>query len=190
MSIGYARVSTADQSLALQKDTLKAVGREKIFVDKGIRGVVAARRGFERALANLAAGDTLVVWKLNQLGRSMSYLVNVMANLGARGINFRSLSDPIETTHAEGPLVLRIMGALAEFERGLIVQRTQAGIRAAKKRGVHLGRRPVLTPAQIVRGRSLIESGESPRPVARSIGVKKSTLYQHLEGGQQLGKLS
>lgn len=182
MLIGHARVSTTDQSLALQRDAPQVAGCEKIFTDEGVTGSVAARRGLDRALAALFPGDTLVGWKLDRLGRSLSHMVNVIADLGARGISFRSLSDPIDTTHARGRLVLHIMGALAEFERTLIVERTQAGIRAAKKRGAHLGRPPSLMPAQIDHALTLIDQrGESPRTVARTMRVGKSTLYRALK---------
>jgi DNA invertase Pin-like site-specific DNA recombinase len=181
MKIGYARVSTVDQNLALQRDALTAAGCERIFTDEGISGSVIARRGLDAALAALGQGDTLVVWKLDRLGRSLSHLVTVIAELGERGVSFRSLSDPIDTTSAGGRLVMHIMGALAEFERGLIVERTQAGIQAAKKRGVHLGRRPALALAQIDHARTLIERGESPRAVARTMRVGKSTLYRALK---------
>lgn len=191
MQIGYARVSTVDQNPALQHDALKAAGCEKIFADE-VSGSVTVRRGLDRALAALEAGDTLVVWKLDRLGRSLSHLVNLIAELGARGVSFRSLSDPIDTTNAGGRLVLHIMGALAEFERSLIVERTQAGIRAAKKRGVHLGRPPVLDLAQVNHARALIEGGEFPRDVARTMRVGKSTLYRALkavESSNQQGPL-
>jgi DNA invertase Pin-like site-specific DNA recombinase len=181
MIIGYARVSTLDQNLALQRDALMAVGCERIFADEGVSGTITARRGLDAALAALSAGDTLIVWKLDRLGRSLSHLVTLIAELDGRGISFRSLSDPIDTTSAGGRLVMHIMGALAEFERGLIVERTQAGIQAAKKRGVHLGRRPSLAPAQVDHAKTLIERGESPRAVARTMRVGKSTLYRALK---------
>ena len=156
MLIGYARVSTVDQNLALQRDALTAAGCERVFTDEGVSGSDTARRGLDGALAALGPGDTLVVWKLDRLGRSLSHLVSLIAELGARRVNFRSLSDPIDTASSGGRLVMHIMGALAEFERGLIVERTQAGIQAAKKRGVQLGRRPSLAPAQVDHlGRSL-----------------------------------
>lgn len=179
MQIGYARVSTVDQNSALQRDALTAAGCERIFTDE-VSSSVAARRGLDRALAALEPGDTLMVWKLDRLGRSLSHVVNLIAELGARGISFRSLSDPIDTAHAAGRLVLQTMGALVEFERSLIVERTQAGIRAAKKRGIHLGRPTVLTPPQIDHARSLIGNGESARAVARTMRVGKSTLYRAL----------
>jgi DNA invertase Pin-like site-specific DNA recombinase len=144
-------------------------------------GSVATRRGLDAALAALSPGDTLVVWKLDRLGRSLSHLVALIAELGARGVNFRSLSDPIDTSSSGGRLVMHIMGALAEFERGLIIERTQAGIQAAKRRGVRLGRRPSLAPPQVDHVRALIERGESPRAVARTMRVGKSTLYRALK---------
>jgi DNA invertase Pin-like site-specific DNA recombinase len=176
--IGYARVSTIDQNLALQRDALKPAGGRRIFADEGVSGSITARRGLQAALTALSPGDTLVVWKLDRLGRSLSHLVTVIAELGARAVNFRSLSDPIDTASSSGRLVMHIMGALAEFERGLIVERTQA---AAKKRGVQLGRRPSLAPAQIAHARALIERGESPRVVARTMRVGKSTLSRALK---------
>ncbi len=191
MLIGYARVSTVDQNLALQRDALTAAGCERIFTDEGVSGSVTARRGLDAALADANPGDTLVVWKLDQLGRSLSHLVTLIAELGTRGVNFCSLSDPIDTPSSGGRLVMHIMGALAEFERGLIVERTQAGIQAAKKRGVRLGRRPSLAPPQVDHARALIERGESPRAVARTMHVGKSTLYRALKDtdGQRIPTL-
>ena len=152
---------------------------------------VTARRGLDAALADANPGDTLVVWKLDQLGRSLSHLVTLIAELGARGVNFRSLSDPIDTASSGGRLVMHIIRALAEFERGLIVERTQAGIQAAKERGVRLGRRPSLAPPQVDHARALIERGESPRAVARTMHVGKSTLYRALKDtdGQRIPTL-
>lgn len=181
MRIGYARVSTTDQNLALQCDALKAAGCERIFKDEGISGSVASRPGLDRALKALKEGDTLIVWKLDRLGRSLAHLVQTVADLGQRGVGFCSLSDPIDTTNAGGRLVLHMMGALAEFERSLIVERTKAGLRAAKRRGVKLGRKPKLTAAQVEHARQLMDGGESGRTVARSFGVARSTLYEALK---------
>jgi hypothetical protein len=163
MLIGYARVSTLDQNLALQRDALKAAGCRRIFADEGVSGRVTARRALEAALTALSAGDTLVVWKLDRLGRSLSHLVTLIAELGARRVNFRSLSDPIDIASSGGRLVMHIMGALAEFERGLIVERNAGRIQAAKKRGVRLGRRPSLTVAQVEHARAYRWHGDSPR---------------------------
>ena len=168
MQIGYARVSTTDQNLALQRDALKADGCERIFTDQGISG---------RVVKALQPGDTLVVWKLDRFGRSLAHLVQTVDDLGKRGIGFRSLSDPIDT-NAGGRLVLHMMGALSEFERSLIAERTKAGLQAAKRRGVKLGRKPKLTAAQVTHARQLMDGGENGRTVARSFGVARSTLYE------------
>jgi len=181
MRIGYARVSTTDQNLALQRDALKTAGCEHVFTDQGISGSVADRPGLDRALKALKPGDTLIVWKLDRLGRSLAHLVQTIADLGKREIGFCSLSDPIDTTTAGGRLVLHMMGALAEFERSLIVERTQAGLAAAKKRGTRLGRPPSLTTDQAEHAHALVVGGESPRAVAKSFGVSRATLYRTFE---------
>jgi DNA invertase Pin-like site-specific DNA recombinase len=177
MLIGYARVSTHDQIINLQRDALKAAGCVRIFVDHGINGSTTRRRGLDRALAALKSGDTLVVWKLDRLGRSLAHLVQTIAELGERGVSFRSLSDPINTENAGGRLVLHIMAALAEFERSLNSERTRAGLAAAKRRGRKLGRKPILTPKKIAQARRLIKSGQSPQKVAMRFSVARSTLY-------------
>ena len=178
--IGYARVSTTDQHLNLQRDALKAAGCKKIFADRGLSGSAVTRPQLARALKALRPGDTLVVWKLDRLGRSLSHLVATIADLGKRGVNFRSLSDPIDTESAGGRFVLHIMAALAEFERSLIVERTRAGLAAAAKRGIKLGRRPSLDEKQLAQARRLIEGGESRGDVARILRVARSTLYESL----------
>ncbi len=174
---GYARVSKVDQTLALQRDALKAAGCQRIFSDHGVSGVATSRRGLDAALAYLKSGDTLVVWKLDRLGRSLSHLVQVINELDERGVHFRSLSDPVDTSSSGGRLVLHIMAALAEFERSLISERTRAGLVAAKRRGRKLGRRRSLTVSQIARARRLIKDGRSRGYVARRLGVARSTLY-------------
>ena len=184
MILGYARVSTTDQDLALQRDALNAAGCERIFTDT-MTGTSTERPGLTKALAALSNGDTLVVWKLDRLGRSLTHLVQVIADLGNRGVSFRSLSDPIDTTSAGGRLVMHIMGALAEFERSLIVERTQAGLQAAKRRGRKLGRPAKLTDAQITHARALLSGGENGRTVARSFGVARSTLYEALKAPER-----
>ena len=180
MRIGYARVSTNDQTLALQRDELTAAGCEKVFVDQGVSGAIASRPGLDRALQALQKGDALVVWKLDRLGRSLSHLVHIITELGERGVGFQSLHDPIDTTNAGGPLVLHVAGAFAEFERAIAIERTRTSLTAAKRRGVKLGRKPSLTPDQLAHARSLIEQGESPRAVASTLRVHRSTLYRHL----------
>jgi len=187
LRIGYVQASTNDQTLVTQRDALTAAGCEKIFADRGVSGALAARPGLDSALKALQPGDTLVVWKLNRLGRSLVHLVHTIAELGERGIGFQSLDDPIDTTSASGRLVLHITAAFAEFERSLATERTRAGLVAAKRRGVKFGRKPTLTEEQIAHARSLIERGESPRMIARTLRVHRSTLYRHLPTGCQPG---
>lgn len=179
MLFGYVRVSATDQDLALQRDALAVAGCERIFTDT-ITGTSTERPGLTKVLAALSAGDTLIVWKLDRLGRSLAHLAQLIADLGAREVSFRSLSDPIDTASAGGRRLLHIMGALAEFERNLIVERTQAGLQAAKRRGRKLGRPAKLTAAQITHARALLTSGEDGRTVAKSFGVARSTLYAAL----------
>lgn len=180
MMIGYARVSTDDQNVALQRDALNAAGCEKIFEDQGISGATRSRPGLDAALAALSVGDTLVVWKLDRLGRSMSHLIETITRLGDRNVGFRSLSEAIDTASAGGRLVFHLMGALAEFERALIIERTTAGLKAAKLRGIRVGRRKSLTKAQVDHARLLLQNGERAGAVARSLKVSRSTLYRAL----------
>lgn len=178
MLIGYARVSTTDQTPALQLDALKAVGCERVFTDEGVSGSANKRPALDKALATLKPGDVLTVWKLDRLGRSLSHLIQIAEDLGKRGVGFRSLSEAIDTTTPQGVLIFNIMGALAQFERSLIIERTRAGLAAARQRGTKVGRKPKLTPEQIDHAKKLIEAGESPSRVARSIGVSPATLYR------------
>jgi len=180
MKIGYARVSTDDQNLDLQERALTAAGAEKIYRDQA-SGALSSRTGLNAALAALKPGDTLIVWRLDRLGRSLPHLISVVGELGERGVAFQSLNDNIDTASAQGRLVFHMMGALAEFERALISERTTAGIRAAQARGVRLGRRPTLDRVQIQHARTLIAGGESPATVARILRVGRSTLYRALK---------
>jgi len=188
--IGYARVSTTNQHLNLQRDALEAARCKRIFADRGISGSAVTRPQLARALKALRPGDTLVVWKLDRLGRSLSHLVATIADLGKRSVNFRSLSDPIDTERAGGRFVLHIIAALAEFERSLIVERTRAGLAAAAKRGIELGRRPRLNEKKIAHARRLIEGGASPGDVARILRVARSTLYESLRHTETMKRQS
>ncbi len=181
MRIGYARVSTSDQTLALQRDALAAAGCKKVFTDQGISGTAIKRPGLERALKALRAGDTLVVWRLDRLGRNLSHLVQTMADFQKKDIGFESITEKIDTTSSTGRLVLNIAAVFADFERSLITERTRAGIDAARRRGVKMGRKPTLTPAQIAHARRLIDDGESPRAVASSFRVGRTTLWRALK---------
>lgn len=185
MKIGYARVSTDDQNPDLQLDALRLAGCERIYTDKGQSGGKRSRPQLDKCLADLKPGDVLTVWKFDRLGRSLQHLVSVLEDLQGRGVGFLSLTEAIDTSSAAGRLLGHIIGALAEFERALIAERTRAGIKAAKRRGVKLGRKPSLSPEQIAHARKLIEAGESPGTVARLLGVARSTLYKSLKSGNE-----
>lgn len=180
MKYGYARVSTNDQKADLQITALKSAGCEYIFTDTA-SGSSCKRPELTRCLESLRAGDMLVVWKLDRLGRSLSHLVEVLANLQGKGIAFLSLTEAIDTESAAGRLLGHMLAALAEFERTLIVERTQAGLKAAKKRGVKLGRRPSLSDDQRKHARELLDRGESPSTVAKLLNVCRATLYNSLK---------
>lgn len=179
--IGYARVSTPDQKLSLQHDALQRAGCDRVFDDQA-SGARADRPGLAEALAYLRAGDTLVVWKLDRLGRSMSHLIEKVGELAARGIGFRSLTENIDTTTPGGMLVFNIFGSLAQFERDLIRERTQAGLRAARERGSKGGRRPVVTPDKLRKARAHIAAGLTVREAAARLKIGKTALYKALEG--------
>lgn len=181
MKIGYARVSSDDQNLNLQRDALAGAGCEKVFEDQGVSGSIERRAGLDQALGAMQPGDVLVTWRLDRLGRSLPHLIDLVAGLNARGCEFQSLTESIDTTSAGGKLVFHIMGALAEFERSLIIERTKAGVAAARKRGQVLGRRRKLNEAQIAHAREAIEAGrESVASMARLLGVERSTLWRAL----------
>lgn len=140
--IGYARVSTDDQHLDLQLNALKKADCDRIFTDQGISGSVSNRPGLKSVMDTLRKGDTLVVWRLDRLGRSLVNLVEIINNLGKRGVEFQSLTENIDTSSSGGRLVFHILAALAEFERALISERTRAGMEAARMKGKQLGRPP------------------------------------------------
>lgn len=177
MFIGYVRVSTNDQNTALQINALNSAGCEQIFEDK-ISGKTSDRPGLNKLLKTLSPGDTLVVWKLDRLGRSMRHLVTLIEELRQRGVNFRSLTDSIDTSSPMGRFFFHVMGALAEMERELIVERTRAGVEAARAQGRIGGRRPKLTPEQWAQAGRLIASGETRQRVAIIFDVGISTLYK------------
>lgn len=179
--IGYARVSTAEQDLALQLDALNAVGASRIFEDRGISGAKTERPGLTAALSFLREGDTMVVWKLDRLGRSMTHLLQTVAELEGRGVGFRSLAENIDTTTPTGRLVFHIFGALGQFERDLIRERTNAGLVAAAARGRKGGRPIAVTPDKIVRARQLMASGLNVREAATRMKISKSALYAALK---------
>ena len=184
MKIGYARVSTDDQNLDLQRTALEAAGCERVFEDFGISGANFARPGLAAALAALGPGDVLAVWKLDRLGRSLGQLITMIDRLGKSGAGFQSLSEAIDTTTAGGRLVFHVMGALAEFERALIGERTKAGMQAAKRRGKTVGRPRKLTAHQLDYARALLTTGKETRAgVAELFGVDVATLRRALGKG-------
>ena len=181
MKVGYARVSTQEQNLDLQLKALKDADCGKVFRDKGISGTQNNRPQLKRALKKLVPGDILVVWKLDRLGRSLGHLIETVSELKDRGVGFASISESINTTTPGGKLFFHMMGALAEFERDLIVERTKAGIEAARKRGQHLGRPRKLNSTQLKHAKKLIGEGASRNEVARILDINPSTLYRNLQ---------
>jgi len=177
MLIGYARVSTEDQNLGLQLDALTHAGCERIFKDEGISGAIADRRALNDALAVLTHGDVLITWKLDRLGRSLAHLIAITSRLEAGGIGFRSLSEAIDTTSASGRLLFHVMGAIAEFERSLISERTLAGMVAARARGQHLGRARKISDEEALSAKLAIERGVATcEDLAVALSVSPITL--------------
>lgn len=177
MKIGYARVSTDDQKMDLQRDALTAAGCEKVFTDTA-SGAKAERPGLADALAFARKGDSLVVWRLDRLGRSLPELVKIVGELEAAGVGFESTTERIETSTATGRLVFHLFAALAEFERRLIVERTMAGLAAARARG-RKGGRPGLPAEKIAAIQALAASGRGPAEVCKALGIGRSTFYKH-----------
>lgn len=182
MFIGYARVSTEDQNPGLQHTALKAAGCEIVFEDR-LPGLARKRPGLDQAIARIGRDDVLIVWKLDRLGRSLSHLIDIIAMLGERGAGFRSLSDAIDTTTPGGRLHFHMLGALAEFERSLIAERTKEGMAEARRRGRPLGRKPALSPGQVEHARLLMDEGEPVKQIARTLKVHRSTLYRATGSG-------
>ncbi|MGI8608142.1 MAG: recombinase family protein [Candidatus Dormibacteria bacterium] len=178
--LGYARVSTVDQNPDLQLDALKAAGCYRIFVERA-SGALDERRELVRILDQLRPGDTLAVWKLDRLGRSLRHLIDTVGDLEARGIGFRSLRESIDTTTPTGKLISHIFGALAEFERDLIRERTTAGLAAARARGRAGGRPSSMTPEKLAVARQMYDSREhTVATIAKTVGVSRASLYRHL----------
>lgn len=180
--IGYARVSTTEQNPDLQLDALRAAGCDTIFIEK-LSGQSARRPVLRAALDAARRGDVLVVWRLDRLGRSLLNVIETVGELDARGVGFKSLSETIDTTSSTGRLVLHIFGAIAEFERALIVERTLAGLAAARARGRIGGRPRKLDDASLVRAQELLRENDIAG-TARELGVARSTLYRYLNVGK------
>ncbi len=180
-NVGYARVSTIDQDPTLQLDALAAAGCAKVFEDRA-SGARADRAGLRSALDYVRDGDVLIVWKLDRLGRSLPHLIETVATLEKRGVGFRSITEAIDTTTPGGRLVFHLFGALGQFERDLIQERTRAGLAAAAARGRKGGRKPVVTGEKLERARVIIAKGMTVREAATRLKVGKTALYEALRG--------
>lgn len=182
MKIGYARVSTEDQRLDLQIEALKRNGCDNIFSDHGVSGGNFERPGLEQALDQLETDDTLVVWKLDRLGRSLIRLVQLIDELGKRKVHFQSLSENIDTSSPGGRLVFHMMAALAEFERSLISERTRAGMAAARRVGQHLGRKPILSDDELREAADQVtHHGAVLNEVAKRLGLAPRSLRRMIQ---------
>jgi DNA invertase Pin-like site-specific DNA recombinase len=180
MLIGYARVSTHEQTLNLQQDALTKAGCTKIFTDTA-SGAKTERKGLEEALNYVRKGDILVVWRLDRLGRSLPHLITTMTDLEGRGIGFKSLTENIDTTTSGGKLIFHIFGALAEFERNLIRERTQAGLTAARARGKTGGRPKVLTGRKLSIAKDLYDRRHPIAEILQTLKVSKATFYRSIK---------
>lgn len=177
--IGYARVSTGFQDVALQVDALQAIPCDRIFEEKA-SGAKTDRPELAATLDYCRPGDTLAVWRLDRLGRSVRHLVDVVTGLQERGVEFKSVTEGIDTTTPGGRLIFHVFAALAQFERELIIERTNAGLAAARARGRVGGGRTVITPDKLKVARQMINDGESVTTAAKTISVSRATLYRHL----------
>ena len=180
MTFGYARVSTLHQDEALQLDALEQAGCDRVVVDR-ISGSIKARPALDELLAQLRPNDVVVVWRLDRLGRSLRDLIDLVGELERKGVAFRSLTEQIDTTTPGGKLVFHVFGALAEFERDLIRERTMAGLAAARARGRTGGRPTVWTPEKLRTARAMYDSGQHDvSAIARVLGVSRASVYRGL----------
>ena len=185
MLIGYARISTHDQTLALQRDALEKVECEKIFTDT-VSGIKAERKGLEEALSHLRKGDTLVVWRLDRLGRSLRHLIDTITELHDRGVGFKSLQENVDTTTSGGKLVFHIFGALAEFEREIIKERTQAGLKSARSRGKVGGRPKALTTKEVqMLNNMAADKSLTVSDICKTLGIGRTTFYRYVKVGER-----
>ena len=184
MLIGYARVSTNDQNLDLQKDALEKAGCEQIYEDR-VSGTKARRPGLEQAFSHLRSGDTFVVWRLDRLGRSLRHLIDTVTELQDKGIGFKSLTENIDTTTTGGRLIFNIFSSLAQFEAEIIRERTQAGLQSARARGRTGGRPKVLSDNQIRMLRQLAaDKDRSVDEICQTLGIGRTTYYRYIQDGE------
>src|SRR5713226_4562815 len=185
MLIGYARVSTQDQTLNLQKDALEKRGCSKIFTDTA-SGAVTERKGLDEAIEYVREGDTLVVWRLDRLGRSLKHLIETITQLNNRNIGFKSLTENIDTTTSGGKLIFHIFGALAEFERDIIRERTNAGLTAARARGRLGGRPKALNSKKASIAQALYnDRNNAIADICKTLNISRSTLYRYVDVKKQ-----
>ncbi len=177
-SVGYVRVSTTDQTTDLQVDALNSIGCERIFSDE-ISGSTTSRPGLQDALNYLRPGDSLCVWKLDRLGRSLKHLIEVVNDLDSKGIGFRSVTEQIDTSTNGGKLIFHVFGALAEFERGIIRERVNAGLVAARSRGRVGGRPTVVSDSKASAIKVLSAQGLTSAEICKSIGISRATYFRH-----------
>src|SRR3712207_528369 len=181
MLIGYARVSTHDQTIHSQRDALEKAGCKQIFTDT-ISGTKTERKGLSEALSHLREGDTLVVWRLDRLGRSLRHLIDAITALHDRGVGFKSLQENIDTTTSGGKLVFHIFGALAEFEREIIRERTNAGLAAARSRGRSGGRPKALSKDKTEMAKKLYaDKTNTVSQICKTLGISRSTLWRYVK---------
>jgi DNA invertase Pin-like site-specific DNA recombinase len=181
MKYGYARISTEDQNPAMQLAALKKAGCKTVFKDE-VTGAHVNRPALTRCLKTLDTGDTLIVWKLDRLGRSLRDLIHMLDGFKKQGIKFQSLTEAIDTETPTGRAMWQMIGVLAELEHSLITERTRAGVKDAKRRGVKFGRKPKLTPDRLALARKLIDHDDkTPTQAAKIMGVSRSTVYRALQ---------
>jgi DNA invertase Pin-like site-specific DNA recombinase len=186
MKVGYARVSREEQHLELQLDALKAIGCEQLFTEK-IKSVKDQRPQLEQALQFVRAGDTFVVWRLDQIGRSLKNLLEIMAGLETRGVEFQSLTEHLDTSSPSGKLIFHIFGSVAEFERALTIERTHAGLAAARARGRKGGRprgKAFSTPEKIKTAQALYDQGTPIKQICELLHCGPTTLYRYIKTKQ------
>src|SRR5438128_10688296 len=181
MLIGYARVSTSEQTLDLQKDALEKIGCTKIYSDV-VSGAKEERKGLQEALEYVREGDSLVVWRLDRLGRSLKHLIETITNLNNKKIGFQSITENIDTTTSGGKLIFHIFGALAEFERDIIRERTKAGLQAARARGRKGGQPKALNSKQVAIAQQLYDDKTNAiADICKTLNISRATLYRYIK---------